>query len=109
MKDTRRTKSIHGDGSSALTPASAVDLPEEPRQRRVSCATGNPSELEWTKRLLTLERRRHGSVETVLTASIRQLQTEVAFLRGIIAEGVGQQPITISPLNRPAHKGDFTK
>jgi len=92
----------------AITPSG--DLPiEEPQTRRVSCATGSPSELEWTKRLLTLERRRHGSVETVLTASIRQLQTEVAFLRGIIAEGVGQQPITISPLNRPAHKGDFTK
>jgi len=92
MKDTRRTKRIHGDGAAALTPASDLPLIDTTRPQ-----LHGSTETAWLRKLLATERRRHASVETVLTRMIGNLESQVADLRALYFTSI---EIKTSPLEK---------
>lgn len=69
----KRSKSIYGDGAEALTPNNAPSAVLTERIRAENLAN-----------LLKLERRRHASVESVLTKHINSLEHTIEFLKGVI-------------------------
>ena len=83
----RRTKSIHGDGAAALTPASDLPLGDTTRPQ-----LHGSSEHAWLKKLLAMERRRHASVEAVMTRMVQQLEQQVSDLRNLYFEKIALTP-----------------
>jgi hypothetical protein len=56
----------------------------------------NQTLASWWKRLLALERRRHGQVESILTRQITQLEQQVSDLRGLYLRTI-TMPIAPNP------------
>ena len=52
----------------------------------------NLTEVQWWKRLLFLERKRNGQVQTILMRTITNLEQQVADLRGLYLERIALSP-----------------
>jgi hypothetical protein len=81
MSKPRRGTSLHGSGSNALTPASPRFADDDKQ-----IAWKHEHEKEWMQSLLASERRRHASVEKVLTHHIKTLEAQIADLRSLYFE-----------------------
>src|SRR5438132_6185858 len=73
----------------------AVDLPIESTHPQLHGST----ETAWLRKLLASERRRHASVEQVLTRMISQLERQVEDLRNLYFETIALLPT--SPMEKP--------
>jgi hypothetical protein len=72
--------------SKPLAPAVTPLIPES------SSKPDNQTDIQWWRRLLSLERKRHGQVETILTRTITNLEQQVSDLRGLYFERIAPKP-----------------